>query len=234
MFSRLSLYLYNYSGSVHGGHYIVYIRPLMKHRVYHKSKQNIRKKGQEMIQPTDDVKEDTMDTTNDHPPEDGAVVSFHRCKWYRFDDDRVQLCKAREAVDACFGGDIIDIHYEFGQLKRDRRTTFANAYMLIYLRKSQIDAYMPSTMESIPKTQLHDAAESKDAGKVLTAKATASEERPAPPTPTSPGAAINKGLCIHIFFCFLVSFSCSSPSFVKAMCLIVLNPCTLLFVLRYG
>jgi ubiquitin carboxyl-terminal hydrolase 7 len=87
-----------HSGSVHGGHYYTYIRP---------------------ITPT------------------GEVATQ---QWYKFDDESVYRVSEQYAVNGSFGGDFEHVSYQFGRKYTQQMTRFANAYMLIYIRKSECEA----------------------------------------------------------------------------------------------
>ncbi|KAJ3300789.1 hypothetical protein HK104_003759 [Borealophlyctis nickersoniae] len=70
-------------------------------------------------------------------------------EWFKFDDDRVVRVTEREVFEENFGGDITakqQIHKQ--QLKR-----FAtNAYMLVYIRESDLDMVLaPVTVKDIPE-----------------------------------------------------------------------------------
>lgn len=87
-----------HSGSVHGGHYVAFVRP--------------------------------------HPQKD----------WFRFDDETVMRVSAKDAMDRNFGLTPEDARYA---------RTSTNAYMLVYIRDSQLDeAVREVTGEDVPRLLL--------------------------------------------------------------------------------
>ena len=89
-----------HSGSVNGGHYYSFVRPLLLGRPY--------------------------------------PYSASR-DWYKFDDETVTRVSASEAVDGSFGGRIMQRLWRVGELEETVRDSAASAYMLIYVRQSEID-----------------------------------------------------------------------------------------------
>eukprot|EP00762_Andalucia_godoyi_P005775 ANDGO_06901.mRNA.1 Ubiquitin carboxyl-terminal hydrolase 12 len=78
-------------------------------------------------------------------------------QWYKFDDDHVIASPASEAMDENFGGTDRDRSTGLGGMAKTRRfqnnpfRRFANAYMLVYVRKSDEPTIMaPVTADEIP------------------------------------------------------------------------------------
>lgn len=67
-------------------------------------------------------------------------------KWYKFDDDRVTHVTEKEVYEDNFGGETVNVKTG-GKTKR-----FTNAYMLVYIRVSDIDEMLaPVTEQDIPR-----------------------------------------------------------------------------------
>eukprot|EP01094_Clydonella_sp_ATCC50884_P014697 TRINITY_DN251_c0_g1_i2.p1 TRINITY_DN251_c0_g1~~TRINITY_DN251_c0_g1_i2.p1 ORF type:complete len:646 (-),score=258.72 TRINITY_DN251_c0_g1_i2:1803-3698(-) len=73
-------------------------------------------------------------------------------QWYKFDDDRVTKVTNEQAIDENFGGEIRTTHVNFyGEKVTSVRKKFANAYMLVYIRDTDIeDILAPVEEEDIP------------------------------------------------------------------------------------
>lgn len=74
--------------------------------------------------------------------------------WYKFDDTKVIPCTQREAVDENFGGyeavsseEAIEMQRSTG-VKPYRYKKFTSAYLLVYLRKSELDTLLAPIEES--------------------------------------------------------------------------------------
>ena len=78
--------------------------------------------------------------------------------WYKFDDTKVTPCTQLEAVDENFGGYEAVSSEESHELYRStgikpyRYKKFTSAYLLVYIRKSQLDSVLaPVTEEAVPE-----------------------------------------------------------------------------------
>lgn len=78
--------------------------------------------------------------------------------WYKFDDTKVTPCTEREALDENFGGYEAVSSEEAMELQRStgvrpyRYKKFTSAYLLVYIRKSELDTVMaPIEESSIPE-----------------------------------------------------------------------------------
>ena len=78
--------------------------------------------------------------------------------WYKFDDTKVTPCTEREAVDENFGGYEAVSSEESHELYRStgvrpyRYKRFTSAYLLVYIRKSELDTVLaPVSEEAVPE-----------------------------------------------------------------------------------
>ena len=100
--------------------------------------------------PTDLVLENTEYALHTVLVHSGDVNSGHyfafvrphanRDQWYRFDDDQVSPCSQYAAVDDNFGGeDVYPYNYFSAGSKPVRRQRIHSAYMLVYVRKTDLE-----------------------------------------------------------------------------------------------
>ncbi|PJF16561.1 hypothetical protein PSACC_03542 [Paramicrosporidium saccamoebae] len=82
-----------------------------------------------------------------HDPRDGE-----KSKWFRFDDTKVIPASRKEAVEDTFGGVADeDLAPRMGLRSRDKFRRFTNAYMLVYIRESDLENILcPINEEDIP------------------------------------------------------------------------------------
>jgi ubiquitin carboxyl-terminal hydrolase 7 len=88
----------------------------------------------------------------------GDVSGGHYCafikptkqgKWLKFDDDRVVPVTDKEVYEDNFGGDVVPLARQRPGIRTIKR--FTNAYMLVYIRESEIDTVLcPVTESDVP------------------------------------------------------------------------------------
>ena len=86
----------------------------------------------------------------------GHYISFIRPEknggWFKFDDDRVIPVTKKEAQEDNFGGEAPPSTDPRLQRQAKPMKRFANAYMLVYIRESDLDEILaPITTEDIPQ-----------------------------------------------------------------------------------
>lgn len=81
-------------------------------------------------------------------------------RWFKFDDDRVSMVKEKEAVAANYGmsaKDSLGAVHRFRSLRLSRR--FTTAYLLVYLRRSDVHWLMESVSDDAVPAHVRDAVQ---------------------------------------------------------------------------
>lgn len=82
-------------------------------------------------------------------------------RWFKFDDDRVTPVTDKEVLEDNYGGDMGN-----GSLPQQQRTQartlkkFTNAYMLVYIRETELDTVMAPFKESDTPSHLSESTRS--------------------------------------------------------------------------
>ena len=74
-------------------------------------------------------------------------------KWYKFDDEKVTVATAEQAINDNFGGEETVQYY--GKLTYTQKKV-SSAYMLIYVRESEVDWVMKEVTEDEVPPHLHE------------------------------------------------------------------------------
>eukprot|EP01102_Stenamoeba_stenopodia_P001343 TRINITY_DN1114_c0_g1_i2.p1 TRINITY_DN1114_c0_g1~~TRINITY_DN1114_c0_g1_i2.p1 ORF type:complete len:796 (+),score=163.76 TRINITY_DN1114_c0_g1_i2:1228-3615(+) len=75
-------------------------------------------------------------------------------QWLKFDDERVYKVTEKEAIDDNYGGEEVFSYHFHGQIQKTVHKKFANAYMLVYIRKSDAEELLAPVPEDVMPAHL--------------------------------------------------------------------------------